>query len=238
MPVQSGHGRTVERADVQPDLSAAGPAGRTRGPGPDPPRAVRPLRGQVLEIGAGNGLDLPHYPSGVTELVRSEPGPSTRRVLRAELQARPPAVGSWEITDNGGEQLPFPDASFDAVSAPTCSAPCLTRIARSTKSTGFCAQAVPTCSWNTCGRRIARSACGCRSVRTDAPRLQRRVPPGPEHRKHAAPLAAQRRSSAALLDAAGLSARASDHPRHREPLTHASLRARDAVRNCCARPTS
>lgn len=71
--------------------------------------------GRTLEIGAGNGYNLPHYTPAVTELVISEPSPHMRDHLRERLEEDPPQVGSCELIDAGGEELPFPDSSFDTV---------------------------------------------------------------------------------------------------------------------------
>ena len=65
-------------------------------------------RGRVLELGAGTGLNLRHYPDGV-DLVVSEPDPA----MRARLQKR--AEGRATVVDAGAERLPFPDDSFDTV---------------------------------------------------------------------------------------------------------------------------
>lgn len=73
--------------------------------------------GRTLEIGAGGGHNLRHYPSAVTELVVTEPSPHMIRHLRGELTGQPPPVGSWEIVRTGAEHLPFDDASFDTVVA-------------------------------------------------------------------------------------------------------------------------
>src|SRR5262245_33261203 len=37
--------------------------------------------GNVVEIGAGTGLNIPHYPEAVTEVVLTEPEPGMRRRL-------------------------------------------------------------------------------------------------------------------------------------------------------------
>ena len=69
------------------------------------------LSGDVLEIGAGTGLNLEHYPTGV-RLVLLEPDPHMRRRLAARLAGLP--LGA-EIVPASAEELPFPDSSFDAV---------------------------------------------------------------------------------------------------------------------------
>jgi SAM-dependent methyltransferase len=73
--------------------------------------------GRTLEIGAGSGLNLPHYTSAVSELVVSEPSPHMLAHLRARLDQAPPPVGSWSLMQGGGEHLAFGDASFDTVVA-------------------------------------------------------------------------------------------------------------------------
>ncbi len=71
--------------------------------------------GRTLEIGAGSGFNLPHYPASVTELVVSEPSPHMREHLRERLESDPPPVGSWDLADASAESLPFDDESFDTV---------------------------------------------------------------------------------------------------------------------------
>jgi ubiquinone/menaquinone biosynthesis C-methylase UbiE len=68
--------------------------------------------GRVLEIGAGTGLNLAHYPDQLHELLLVEPEPAmrerlTRRIRRAGSQAA--------VVDASAEALPFPDGSFDTV---------------------------------------------------------------------------------------------------------------------------
>jgi ubiquinone/menaquinone biosynthesis C-methylase UbiE len=98
--------------------------------------------GRTLEIGAGGGHNLAHYPPAVTELVVTEPSPHMIRHLRTELSAHPPKVGSWELRKTGAEHLPFDDGSFDTVVATFvhCSVPdpraALVEIARVLKPGG------------------------------------------------------------------------------------------------------
>jgi SAM-dependent methyltransferase len=65
------------------------------------------VEGDVLEIGAGTGANLPHYRHGV-RLVATEPGAPMRRKFRER-------AAGVEILAIPAERLPFPDASFDAV---------------------------------------------------------------------------------------------------------------------------
>ena len=71
--------------------------------------------GRALEIGAGSGLNLPHYTEAVTELVVTEPSPHMHPHLRSLLDSEPPPVGAWKLEESGAEALPFDDASFDTV---------------------------------------------------------------------------------------------------------------------------
>jgi ubiquinone/menaquinone biosynthesis C-methylase UbiE len=78
--------------------------------------------GATIEIGAGTGLNLPHYPPAVTRLVLIEPDPHMSRRLRRRA-ARPGRDA--EIRSAPADRLPFPDASFDTavVTFTLCSVP-------------------------------------------------------------------------------------------------------------------
>jgi len=72
-------------------------------------------RGRTLEIGAGNGFNVPHYTDAVSELILTEPNPYLSRRLRERLKSSPPPAGSWALAAANAVELPFPDESFDTV---------------------------------------------------------------------------------------------------------------------------
>ncbi|HEX4109690.1 MAG TPA: class I SAM-dependent methyltransferase [Solirubrobacteraceae bacterium] len=76
---------------------------------------IAQAHGRALEIGAGSGLNLPHYGPSVSELVVTEPSPHMLAHLRRRLEQEPPPVGEWTLLLAGAETLPFEDASFDCV---------------------------------------------------------------------------------------------------------------------------
>jgi ubiquinone/menaquinone biosynthesis C-methylase UbiE len=78
-------------------------------------RLLSAAGGRTLEIGAGTGVNLPHYTPSVTELVISEPSPHMLARLRRTVAGEPPAAGHWEVVQAGAEDLPFEDGSFDTV---------------------------------------------------------------------------------------------------------------------------
>jgi ubiquinone/menaquinone biosynthesis C-methylase UbiE len=69
-------------------------------------------RGRTVEIGSGTGLNLPHFPDHLDELILAEPDPA----MRARLSTR--SDRSWgraQLIDAPAEQLPFAAGSIDTV---------------------------------------------------------------------------------------------------------------------------
>jgi ubiquinone/menaquinone biosynthesis C-methylase UbiE len=75
-------------------------------------RLLREARGRVVEIGAGTGLNLPHYPDEIEELVLTEPSELMADRLRARLRE---AGLRNEVVPAEAEALPFADRSVDTV---------------------------------------------------------------------------------------------------------------------------
>ncbi len=85
-------------------------------------RLLESAEGVTIEIGAGTGLNLAHYPEVVTRLVLAEPDRYMRRRLRQRIGALDRAA---EVIDASAERLPFPDETFDTavVTLVLCSVP-------------------------------------------------------------------------------------------------------------------
>lgn len=73
-------------------------------------RVCAGLAGEVLEIGFGSGLNLPHYPPAVMRVLAVEPSDVGLRLARDRIAASPIEV---QRTGLDGQALPLDDASVD-----------------------------------------------------------------------------------------------------------------------------
>jgi SAM-dependent methyltransferase len=114
-------------------------------------RLLKGLRGRVVEIGAGHGLNFGLYPDEVTEVVAIEPEPTLR--AESEAAARRASV-PIRVLPGVADALPLPDAAADAAVASLvlCSVPdqphALTEIRRVLRPGGelrFYEHVVPRC---------------------------------------------------------------------------------------------
>lgn len=75
-------------------------------------RVCRDLEGEIVEIGFGTGLNLPHLPPGVTRLRAVDPSQTGARIAAKRIADSPVSV---DIAGLDGQSLPFPAQSADAV---------------------------------------------------------------------------------------------------------------------------
>ncbi len=69
--------------------------------------------GEVLEIGFGTGLNLPHYPGSVRRLVALDPLDALPERVEGRIARAPFPVERFTLPAEGG--LPFEDGRFDCV---------------------------------------------------------------------------------------------------------------------------
>ena len=70
------------------------------------------VTGNVLEIGFGTGLNLPHYPSHIEKITTVDVNPGVNALAQKRIQASAIAIENHVLN---GEQLPMADHSFDSV---------------------------------------------------------------------------------------------------------------------------
>jgi ubiquinone/menaquinone biosynthesis C-methylase UbiE len=70
------------------------------------------VQGEILEIGFGTGLNLPHYPVSVQKLTAIDVNPGMNVMAQKRLAASPIVVDNRVLN---GETLPFADHTFDSV---------------------------------------------------------------------------------------------------------------------------
>jgi Methyltransferase domain len=69
-------------------------------------RVAAGLAGEVLEVGFGSGLNVPHYPRAVARVLAVDPARVGRKLAARRLAVSPVPV---EFAGLDGEQLPWPD---------------------------------------------------------------------------------------------------------------------------------
>lgn len=74
-------------------------------------RVCEGLKGDVVEIGFGTGLNVPFYPAEVTRVAAVEPSELGWKLADKRLRATSVPV-QWSGLD--GQSLPFPDSTYDA----------------------------------------------------------------------------------------------------------------------------
>src|SRR5919198_2112111 len=90
------------------------PRAEERGAAEHRRRMLEGLSGRVVEVGAGHGLNFPHYPETVTEVVAIEPEPTLRT---AAEQAGANAPVSVTVKSGTADALPLGDGEMDAAVA-------------------------------------------------------------------------------------------------------------------------
>jgi ubiquinone/menaquinone biosynthesis C-methylase UbiE len=73
---------------------------------------LKDTRGEVLEIGFGTGLNLPHYPHHVSRLSLVDPAHMLAHKVNARAAQMPFPI---HIEHSTAETLPYPDRQFDSV---------------------------------------------------------------------------------------------------------------------------
>ncbi len=68
--------------------------------------------GDILEIGVGTGLNLPHYPERIRRIVTVDPNPGMNRKLQRRTERSGIKVDTHLISS---ESLPFDDETFDCI---------------------------------------------------------------------------------------------------------------------------
>jgi ubiquinone/menaquinone biosynthesis C-methylase UbiE len=73
-------------------------------------RVAAGLAGEVLEIGFGSGLNIPHYPAGLVRVLAVDPAVAGRKIAARRAAACPVPIDHVGLD---GQALPIEDASID-----------------------------------------------------------------------------------------------------------------------------
>ena len=73
---------------------------------------LKDVAGEILEIGFGTGLNLPHYPDKVKKITTIDPNPGMQKLARSRIAASNITV-DYQVLN--GESLPMDNNSFDSV---------------------------------------------------------------------------------------------------------------------------
>ena len=73
---------------------------------------LKGVSGDVLEIGFGTGLNLPHYPSTINKLTIIDKNPGMNKKAQKRINQSEIEIKSKVLN---GEELPFEDELFDSV---------------------------------------------------------------------------------------------------------------------------
>lgn len=89
-------------------------------------RQLAEVEGQILEIGVGTGLNLPHYPEHVRKIVTADPNQGMNKRLQRRIEQTGIEVDKRIISS---ESLPFDESSFDCIvsTITLCSIPDVSR---------------------------------------------------------------------------------------------------------------
>jgi ubiquinone/menaquinone biosynthesis C-methylase UbiE len=75
-------------------------------------RCLEDVKGTVLEVGFGSGLNLPHYPRTVSKVIGVDPSETSAKLARTRIEASPFPV---EIIGLSAEKIPLGDASVESI---------------------------------------------------------------------------------------------------------------------------
>ncbi len=120
-PADSAHRRALAAAEVKGNAFSAAiyepmlSLGERRGMARRRRELLARATGRVLEIGAGTGLNLDHYPDHVEEVVLAEPQADMAARIEAKLDSRSATAPAARLVTAPAERLPFEDGSFDTV---------------------------------------------------------------------------------------------------------------------------